>query len=329
MADLPDRGQIAIDMMPSRFRNKSKVQRLLRALCDPMQDVEQALSDLAVKRAVDTAEGEQLRVIARLVGQPVLDLEEELFRSVIKARITANRSSGLGGEILKIARLVFGLRAAEVGATMLLRAKNTGQASYGLKVEGLDLPWELAELLMTQFLRNVATATGVRAVLEFSPFQTPTTDNYTRAFRFAGGSGAAREGFGSLDMLKTDGMAIGTTGSDWNAVLYRGTDPSAVSMSVFVITGAGAAAIVVNDDQIFNPSGPSWDPAPGNVGIAISATAIAPTVAAVEAKINTDSSLLRVAGFDPTPTKVFDTDLNVSGSLVSSAIGSFLTSAME
>lgn len=180
-----DHAQAAVDRLPRQFRGKPKIEALLRIFCAPMAALEQAFIDLLTQRTVDTAVGEQLNVLGRIVGQKQIDVTDTTFRSLIRARIRANKSSGMGNQVLLVARLVLSDYAAQddvvAAGTLTLRIYNWGTASYVLRVEGVDLPWDLADLLATSFLPQI-TGDAIRPILEFDLQLDPDFDAHSRAF---------------------------------------------------------------------------------------------------------------------------------------------------
>lgn len=182
-----DHTAAALNRLVTQFR-KPNNQTLIRALCKPMQRIEQAFLDVIAARNVLDVEGESLLMIGRLVRQPVVDVEEATYKSLVMARIRANKSSGMGNQILRIVRLVLTDYASQpdvvAAGVMKLRLRNYGHAAYVLRVEAMDVPWDLAELVAVSFLRAI-TGTGIHARLDFVVQQDPDLDHYTEAFRFA------------------------------------------------------------------------------------------------------------------------------------------------
>lgn len=195
-----DHAQAAVDRLPQQFKGKPKLEALIRILCAPMVALEQAFVDLLTKRTVETAEGVQLEVLARIVGQPIVDVSETTLRSLIRARIRANKSSGFGDQVLLVARLVLTDFAADpvvlAAGTLALEIEPQYPASFVLRVENVDLPWDLADLLSRSFLRLVK-ADGVRAILEFAPQdELASVDHHDTSFRFDGDADGG--GFGDV-----------------------------------------------------------------------------------------------------------------------------------
>ncbi len=163
----------------------NNIKKLLQALVDPVQDVESALQQLLVDRAVGTAVGEQLDVLGRVVGQDRNGMVDDDFRRMVRARISVNRSKGTISDVLVVAELVLD----DTGA--YLRVDNQGTAALVLRVEDVVTDWAVAELIIRMLRETVAG--GVRIILEFWLSTAPDMfrfDTYTPG-------GSTGKGFGS------------------------------------------------------------------------------------------------------------------------------------
>lgn len=192
MSDLEE----ALDRLPEAFKGKPNIEKLLEALLTPWPDLRQTFADLMSLRTIDTATGEQLKVIGRIVGQKPIDGSELFFRSLARARIRANKSRGVATDIIRVIRLSFETYASSINnTTMRIQVVNTGTASFVVRVFGIDLPWELAQLVVETFLREVIAGVGIRVVFEFMPYVAPNANNHLKAFRLGGGWGGTGRGF--------------------------------------------------------------------------------------------------------------------------------------
>lgn len=145
----------------------NNIEKLLAALIEPVQSVEDALWQLLTARTIDTAIGEQLNVIGRVVGQPRNGLVDDDYRRYIRARIATSRSDGTANDVITVARLVLN----ETNARFELH--NQGVAAYVLRVRLVAVDDEIADIMIA-FLRQ-ATAAGVRVILESSSAAPNTT----------------------------------------------------------------------------------------------------------------------------------------------------------
>ena len=96
----------ALARMPQKHKGKEKLEALIAALVTPMQDIETALFDLYVGRLLDTAEGIQLDVIGKIVGQARAGESDTDYRRILRARIAVLRSKGRIEDVIRVARLI-------------------------------------------------------------------------------------------------------------------------------------------------------------------------------------------------------------------------------
>lgn len=154
----------------------SNTQKAIRALLSPAPDLVIAMHQVLTLRSVDNALGAQLDVLGRIVGRPRNGItDDEVYRRLVRAQISANKSDGTNADILTIARLV----VADPDATFVLR--NEGAAGFVLAVGGIALDEDIAAVLLELLLR--ATSGGVRLLLEYAT--SPPED----VFRFDSGPG--------------------------------------------------------------------------------------------------------------------------------------------
>lgn len=98
-ADHEDEG---VALLIEQFKNKTFIEILVRALMAQVQELEVALFDLLLKRALDTAVGAQLDVIGKIVGQDRGIFDEVTYRTWIRGRVLVNRSSGTVDQIVEL-----------------------------------------------------------------------------------------------------------------------------------------------------------------------------------------------------------------------------------
>ncbi len=137
----------------------NNITKLIRALVEPVQDVEDALQQVHVGFDIDVAEGDQLDVVGALVGQERNGMDDDDYRRIIRARISVNRSKGTVADVIKVADLVV------YDDDAYLHVENDGIASLKLIIEDIVTTWDIAELTIKMLRDTVAG--GVRIVLEF------------------------------------------------------------------------------------------------------------------------------------------------------------------
>lgn len=161
-------------------------QKFIAALAAPFQDLETALHQMIAMRNVNTSVGVHLSGLGKLVGRPRVGVsDDEIYRRMVRAQILTNKSNGRIDEVIAIAELLVYEPDAEY------ELDNQGNAAYVLRVTGIVLDWDIAELV-TQFLAK-ATKGGVRVVVEW------WTQLEPELFRFAPFTGvSASKGFGDV-----------------------------------------------------------------------------------------------------------------------------------
>jgi hypothetical protein len=137
----------------------NNIEKLLAVIISPAQDIEDALQQLKTERWVDTAVGDQLDIIGRIVGQPREGRVDDDYRRFIRARIATNNSDGTFEDLITVAFLVIYDENAQFIVT------NEGTATVRLHVYGVVTDPDLAEVLYS-FARSAASA-GVRIVVEW------------------------------------------------------------------------------------------------------------------------------------------------------------------
>ena len=151
----------------------NSTEALLSILLSPAQRLENADIDLLTKRFVDTAEGYQLDVLGRIVGQKRGGLVDDVFRRYIRARIAANNSNGKREELINIANLV--LNDASVVTVHEVR-----NATVNVLV---DLPQTAAVEAVLVYFLTIAVGIGIRIRVETNA--SPAANRFT----YSGGAG--------------------------------------------------------------------------------------------------------------------------------------------
>lgn len=90
----------------SQFKQSPKLIGLIQELVRPLNDVETAAFELMTERWIDTAFGRQLDIIGRILGEPRITPDDELYRVRLKVRLRVLRSHGRRRDLLRIARLL-------------------------------------------------------------------------------------------------------------------------------------------------------------------------------------------------------------------------------
>jgi hypothetical protein len=101
-----DHIQEGISRLISQYRSKPRLAAWIMVYLDQLQHIEDALHATVSAWDIDTATGWRLTVLGTLVGQQPFGDNDDVFRTYIKARIRANRSTGRLRELLEIADIL-------------------------------------------------------------------------------------------------------------------------------------------------------------------------------------------------------------------------------
>lgn len=151
----------ALARLPTQSQQRTNIEALLTTLVDPCAELETALSDLLVKRGIDSGEGEQLDAIGRLLNESRAGNSDSDYKRFLRAKVALDKSRGSFDELLNIATLVLGDPA------VTLTAQNSGPATVVLKLGGAAVSDVTAAILSTYFTSR-AVAAGVRIIVEYS-----------------------------------------------------------------------------------------------------------------------------------------------------------------
>lgn len=138
----------------------NNIVKIIRCFVEPIQDREDLMQTIINGVLIENAEGVQLDMIGKFVGQGRNGQIDVVYRRFITARIETNKSNGLIDQLLSISRLVLGVG---IGT---LYFDNIGAAGFMIRVDAVALPYETRDVLL-DFL-NAARAAGVRCIVESS-----------------------------------------------------------------------------------------------------------------------------------------------------------------
>ncbi len=100
-----DHSSAAPLLLTDAFRGKPPNDEILKSLTKPLVGLEAAAWDVILKRRLGTAEGEQLDVLGRVVGEPRRGRSDALYLSVLKLVIRVRRSQGRTIDLLNVLTL--------------------------------------------------------------------------------------------------------------------------------------------------------------------------------------------------------------------------------
>ena len=196
---ITDHVEAATARLIAQFRSpKPVLHGMIRSYVEQLQELEDVLWDVINHRLLDPAPGEtvgaegvQLDVLGKIVGQPRLGLSDVAYRSAIRLKVRVNRSRGSSEDLIEILRLA-------MPAPKVFTYREEWVHSFYTVVE--DISVELAFTLLTSL--DKARAAGYRAILEYF------TDRVTEPdmFRWANDTSGGQGGFGDDGDFASGGL---------------------------------------------------------------------------------------------------------------------------
>lgn len=159
----------------TQFRGKITWEKWVVFLGQQFQDLEDATQTLFGFFDIDNVSGVQLDLIGRLVGQQRNGVDDATYRSYLKARIVANRSTGTPEDLYRVFRALYG---STIG--LVVTTSDIGVKAFSIRVRGVIT--HAQAMVGRVFLRDSKEA-GARALLEWQE------DVDANLFRFDSGPG--------------------------------------------------------------------------------------------------------------------------------------------
>jgi hypothetical protein len=153
------------------LKDKPRIAAFLMVFAEQTQAIENALWELLTERGIETAIGEQLDVIGRIVGQVRAGESDDIYRQLVRARISANFSKGLTEDLLRVASQIL---ADEEDVYFEIESQRI--ADVVLRVLGVVMSAATAGNVVD--LLGESVAAGVRILIEYP------TDTDAETFRF-------------------------------------------------------------------------------------------------------------------------------------------------
>lgn len=182
----------ALNRLLEQFKDKARLKTLVDIFAEQCQILEDVFWDLYIKRTVDDATGDQLRILGRIVGLTKGETGDDDFRVLVRAQIRVLKSRGTFKDLLGIIRLTIGTD------TSTRTLKEVFPAA--LQLEVLAVP-SFSLVLLGRALR-LAKAAGVQLDINYPP---PAGEWFT--FDYFGGGGNPNAGF--MNFANTDGGYFG------------------------------------------------------------------------------------------------------------------------
>ena len=108
LEQVTDHTEQAYSLFLDQYLEKPRLFALLASYTDEIQELEDAIWGVRIGRFLDSAEGAQLDVIGKLVGEPRNDRPDNVYKILIAGKIRVNWSHGHPDDVIAVVRLVQG-----------------------------------------------------------------------------------------------------------------------------------------------------------------------------------------------------------------------------
>lgn len=141
----------------------TRVEQLIAALNGPVQDVENALQQLLLQRWLSSAQGAQLDLLGKIVGQARGGLADSVYSQYISARIATNLSEGRYEDLILITKILLTTNSI-VGFTIVTSQHQP--ACVYVDVTNVPVPTATAQIVVSFLIQ--AKDAGVRLFLIYT-----------------------------------------------------------------------------------------------------------------------------------------------------------------
>lgn len=185
-----------LELVVTQLRGKTKFEALLSSYLAEIDEIETALWEIQENRWLDTAEGEQLDGLGRILGAR-RNGDDEQYRLRLRARILILLSSGTIPQILRVFRLL-----VDADATITYTARYP--AAYQVRISNQALEdYALTELSLA--LTETCPA-GVNGQLLYQVSEDADTFTFSSSSAF---EASAAQGMGDTSNAATGGEFSG------------------------------------------------------------------------------------------------------------------------
>ena len=101
-----DRVERAKGLLLTQFKDKTNINKVVEALVEEIQELDNAVVDLQMFRTLDNAKGVNLTEIGNQLKVPRDNLGDEDYRTAIKVKILRSKSAGTENDVAEVIRLL-------------------------------------------------------------------------------------------------------------------------------------------------------------------------------------------------------------------------------
>lgn len=98
--------QGGLDVLISQYQNRYRIEGVIKSILTEVQESEDAIYDVGNFFLVDNAVGIGLDYLGNIVGQARNGLDDDLYRTFIRARIGVNKSNGTPTDLMTVAEII-------------------------------------------------------------------------------------------------------------------------------------------------------------------------------------------------------------------------------
>ena len=177
----------ALDRLLEQYKGKARIEGLISCLVEQVQDLEDVVHKLPEDLTIATAIGIQLDLIGTIVVQERLGFSDDIYRSLLQAKVGENVSKSTPENVIDVVKLLTGAG--------LVHLQEMYPAGYGIAIDTTIDP-SLIDFFYQRIERVDPAAVRLDQLVCFDPDE---------AFAFEGGPGTAA-GFGDLTLPLVGGL---------------------------------------------------------------------------------------------------------------------------
>lgn len=160
----------ALSLVVEQFKRKKTIDPIYVAVSKQVQEIEDAFWQITDARNIDTAEGDQLDIFGKIVGERRGGTSDIDYRLRIRAKIRANLSNGTLEDIYAVFRALL----ANATGTYTFQYEDAFPAGFVFRILGITIPPDLVYI----FVRFLKHSRGAAIAAWLGWQELPDTDSF-------------------------------------------------------------------------------------------------------------------------------------------------------
>lgn len=152
---LSPQAEAAAARLSWQFRNKPKIKSLMGSLLCWAPELAALFAEIVSARNIDTATGNSLDMLGRVMVQKRNGMTDDLYRRVLRAQLATLRSKGRAEDIVRVAKTLINDDDSRI------RITRSGPASVIVEILGVAIPVEVKPVAEIMIRRAVSAGVGV------------------------------------------------------------------------------------------------------------------------------------------------------------------------